>query len=338
MGDANDSHANALPMPQHAIPPQRLGRRVVGMSAVLLPFRTESFEPSAAAAAIDWYGFESHLQRTAGTGLIPAINMDTGFGPQLDREVRIAVLERTVETIGTGEFVGGVVVVDRPGAPFDLDAYCREADEVVERGGTPIFFPSYGLTAGEDGDILARFERLADRYDTFLAFELGTMFAPFGRIFSLDLFRRLLAIPQCIGAKHSSLDRIAEWERLRLRDELRPDFRLLTGNDLAIDMVRWGSDYLLGLSTFHPEAFAQRDRWWLEQDPRVFRLDDLLQYLGAFAFRDPVPAYKHSAAMFLKLAGHLESDATFPGSPTRPTSDRPILAAILEELELLLGS
>ena len=31
---------------------------------------------------------------------------------------------------------------------------------------------------------------------------------------------------------------------------------VLTGNDLAIDMVMYGSDYLLGLSTFAPEAFA----------------------------------------------------------------------------------
>ncbi len=333
MSDAHEALANGRP-----IPPQRFGRRIVGMSAILLPFREPTIDRAGAAAAIDWYGFESHLQRTAGAGLIPALNMDTGFGPQLDRATRIRVLERTIETIGRGEFVGGVVVVDRLGDPFDLDAYCREADEVVERGGTPIFFPSYGLTAGEDDEIVGRFERLAERYDTFLAFELGTMFAPFGRIFSLDLFRRLLAIPQCVGAKHSSLDRIAEWERLALRDALRPDFRLLTGNDLAIDMVRWGSDYLLGLSTFHPEAFAQRDRWWLEQDSRVARLDDLLQYLGAFAFRDPVPAYKHSAAMFLKLAGRIDCDATFPGTPTRPESDRPILAAILRDLEALLGS
>ncbi len=36
----------------------------------------------------------------------------------------------------------------------------------------------------------------------------------------------------------------------------RPDFKVLTGNDLAIDMVIYGSDYLLGLSTFAPDAFS----------------------------------------------------------------------------------
>ena len=48
-----------------------------------------------------------------------------------------------------------------------------------------------------------------------------------GRIFELDAWRQLLAIPQCIGAKHSSLSRALEWERLALRDALRP------GNDTA---------------------------------------------------------------------------------------------------------
>ena len=85
------------------------------------------------------------------------------------------------------------------------------------------------------------------------------MFVPYGRIVSLDAYRGLLDIPPCIGAKHSSLSRQAEWERLALRDEVRPDFQVLTGNDLAIDMVMYGSDYLLGLSTFAPEAFARRD-------------------------------------------------------------------------------
>ena len=82
------------------------------------------------------------------------------------------------------------------------------------------------------------------------------MFAPFGKIYSLEAYRRLLDIRQCIGAKHSSLRREPEWQRLAIRDAVRPDFLVLTGNDLAIDMVMYGSDYLLGLSTFAPDLFA----------------------------------------------------------------------------------
>jgi hypothetical protein len=135
--------------------------------------------------------------------------------------------------------------------------------------------------------------------------------------------------------KHSSLDRAQEWARLDLRDELRPDFKIYTGNDLGIDMVIYGSDYLLGLSTFAPEAFAARDALWAAEDPAFFALNDLLQYLGAFAFREPVPAYKHSAAQFLALRGRLASDAPHPRGLRRPESDLPVLAQIAERLERL---
>ena len=142
----------------------------------------------------------------------------------------------------------------------------------------------------------------------------------------------LLDIPTCIGAKHSSLERAPEWDRLRLRDERRTDFMVLTGNDLAIDMVCFGSDYLLGISTFAPDLFAERDRRWAESDPSFHQLNDDLQYLGRFAFRDPVPAYKHSAAQFLRLRGWIDHDVTPRGAPERPASDVAVLAEIGERL------
>ncbi|MDX1564622.1 MAG: hypothetical protein R3236_04405, partial [Phycisphaeraceae bacterium] len=115
----------------------------------------------------------------------------------------------------------------------------------------------------------------------------------------------------------------------------RPEFMVLTGNDLAIDMVMYGSDYLLGLSTFGPDLFAKRDTLWAEGDPAFYELNDVLQYLGFFAFREPVPAYKHSAAMFLKLRGWIDCDRTHPDSPIRPENDRQVLEQIADRLGVL---
>jgi len=108
---------------------------------------------------------------------------------------------------------------------------------------------------------------------------------------------------------------------------------VLTGNDLAIDMVRYGSDWLLGLSSAVPEAFALRDGWWAVGDARFDELDDALQALGDFAFRPPVPAYKHSMAQVLRLRGWIASDTPCPGAPVRPDSDREILASILARID-----
>ena len=66
-----------------------------------------------------------------------------------------------------------------------------------------------------------------------------------------------------------------------------------------------------------------------------YEINDLLQYLGFLAFRSPVPAYKHSAAMFLKLRGWLECDDTHPLSAKRPESDRDILADIAKRIAAL---
>ncbi len=295
-------------------------RTITGISAILLPF-TETGD-------IDWPGFAAHAVRTADAGLTPAVNMDTGFGNLLTHEERVEVLDITRSALGGRPFVAGAFVADQPGAAFDRDAYLRSMGPIVERGGTPVIFQSYGLTQLSDAELVAAYESLGTGCDGFIGFELGTMFAPFGKIYSLDAYRGLLGVKKCFGAKHSSLRRELEWERLRLRDEARPDFKVYTGNDLAIDMVMYGSDYLLGLSTFAPDLFTKRDRLWAEGDPGFYELNDSLQYLGFFAFRNPVPAYKHSAAMFLKLRGWIGCDDTHPRSARRPESDREVLAEI----------
>lgn len=298
------------------------------MAAVLLPCRDDG--------AYDWAAFEAHVARTVAAGLTPAVNMDTGYVQLLRPDDRERALEITAGIVG-GDFVAGAHVADGPGDPFDLPATVAEAVAVSSRGGTPVVFPSHGLNALDDDGWVDALAGLGGEVDRFLGFELGPMFVPYGRIVGLDAYEGLLGIEACVGAKHSSLDRRAEWDRLALRDRVRPDFQVLTGNDLAIDMVVYGSDYLLGLATFAPDLFAIRDRLWADDDGRFWEVDDLLQYLGAFAFRPPVPAYRHDAAMFLELRGWASSDRTPEGVPRRADADRDVLADIATRVEQLVG-
>ena len=306
----------------------RLRRSIRGMSAILLPF--------TAAGRIDWDGFTAHVARTAAAGITPAVNMDTGFVQLIDDATREQALRLAREVVGDGELVAGACVVDTPGAAFDAAAYGRQFAMITAVDALPVIFPSFGLTAGTDADFIARYRQLAEMVPRFIGFELGQAFVPSGRVLGLEAYAELVQIPNCLGAKHSSLSRRLEWQRLALRDRLRPEFHVFTGNDLAIDMVRYGSDWLLGLSTAWPEAFAQRDCWWAAGDSRFDELDDALQALGDFAFRDPVPAYKHSMAQALQLRGLLACDEPHPDSPRRPASDRPIIATILERISRCL--
>jgi dihydrodipicolinate synthase/N-acetylneuraminate lyase len=303
------------------------GRKITGMSAILLPFLEDG--------AVDWEAFEQHVSRTAEAGLTPAVNMDTGFANLIDESTRCEALYRSRSVLGDGKFIAGAFVADKPGAGWDIAAYKQQIDQIHEFGGIPIIFQSYGLTTQAPAKIVEAYHEIGQFAPEFLAFELGTMFAPFGKIYDLGVYQGLLGVEQCVGAKHSSLNRELEWQRLQLRNQIRPDFMVLTGNDLAIDMVMYGSDYLLGLSTFAPDVFAKRDALWQAGDPAFYEINDVLQYLGFLAFRPPVPAYKHSAAQFLKLRGWIQSSKTHPASPERPASDEAILQDIATRLQLL---
>ena len=315
-------------------PPLRPRRRITGMSAVLLPFAEDG--------DIDWAALIAAVERTAAAGLVPAVNMDTGYGPALGEATRARVLSATAAALAGAEPVPGFSFVagahvdgpDRPARPaFDLDAHRAAVSVVAAAGGVPIVFPSAGLASLADDEVAPAHAAVATAVDRLLGFELGAAFHQHGRIWSLDTYAAVLEIPEIVGAKHSSLRRGPEWARLVLRDAHRPDFLVLTGNDLAIDMVRWGSDYLLGLSAFAPEAFARRDALWAAGDDTVHEVDDALQALGALAFRTPVPAYRHDAAIAWQLRGWAATDRVHPGSPVRPEGEPALVATLLDRLD-----
>ena len=295
---------------------QRPGRKVHGIAAALLPYSADG------EVAVE--AFQKHLQTTQNAGLMNAVNMDTGYVNYLTETEKKQVLRWTRESLGKDvPFVAGAYIEGQGG---DLVAlYRKQMDAIVECGGIPILFQTSRLHGKPAKKKAAIYQEICRGFPRVLAFELGRMFAPNGEIFDEETVRRLMDIPEIQGMKHSSLDRSIELQRLALRDACRPGFRIYTGNDLGINMIEYGSDYLLGLATFAPEKFAERDRLWESGDPAYYALTDALQYLGNVAFRAPVPAYKHSAAVFLHLTGRIPADRAHPQNPTRPPWEGDIL-------------
>ena len=295
---------------------KRLGRRVEGIAAALLPYKADG--------RVSVEAFQRHLQFTHRAGLINAVNMDTGYVNYLSDEEKEAVLQWTRQALGKDlPFIAGAYIEDQTGDVAAL--YRRQMDVIVGFGAVPILFPSSRLHGKSWPEKVAVYREICRGFPHVLAFELGRMFAPNGEIFDRETFEGLMDIPEIKGLKHSSLDRLTELERLSLRDAHRPDFRIYTGNDLGIDMIEYGSDYLLGLASFAPEKFAERDRLWEQGHAGYYALSDALQYLGNVAFREPVPAYKHSAAVFLNLVGRAPSCLTHKKNPQRPPWEAEIL-------------
>jgi dihydrodipicolinate synthase/N-acetylneuraminate lyase len=295
---------------------QKPRRKVQGISAALLPFEADGRVAVA--------GFQQHLLTTQRAGLMNAVNMDTGFVNYLSDAEKGEVLGWAREALGEGvAFVAGAYIEGHDGDVVQL--YRREMDRIVAHGGIPILFQTARLHGKPAQEKAVTYQAACKGYSQVLAFELGTMFAPNGEIFDEETVRLLMDIPELKGMKHSSLDRTVELGRLTLRDSHRPDFRIYTGNDLGINMIEYGSDYLLGLATFCPERFAERDRLWETGDTAYYALSDALQHLGNVAFRAPVPAYKHSAAVFLHLTGKIPSDQPHAKNPRRPAWEAEML-------------
>lgn len=304
---------------------RKLGRATTGMAAMLLPFD--------AKGNIDEESFVSCLLETTACGLTPAVNMDTGYVNLLTDSEKERVLNLTRQTLQGVAFVAGAYIEGEEGEIVDL--YCREIARIAQHGGTPILFQTARMHDMPAVDIVRTYAAATADVPSAYGFELGRMFAPNGQIWTAEVAEGIMSIPQIVGIKHSSLDRVIELERLALRDRVRPDFKIFTGNDLGIDMTEYGSEYLLGLAAFSPAKFAERDRLWQSQDTGYFKVTDALQLLGNIAFRPPVPAYKHSAAIFLNLLGRIPTDRTHPRSPERPAWEREILSDCAKRLNLI---
>ena len=304
---------------------RKLRRKVQGIAAALLPFESDG------RIAVE--AFQRHLLATQRAGLMNAVNMDTGYVNFLNDAEKQSVLRWTREALGTGKpFVAGAYIEGQSGDLIAL--YRREMQRIAEFGGIPIVFQTVRLHGKSAAEKAAVYREICSGFPRVLAFELGPMFASNGEIFDEETVLRLMDIPELGGMKHSSLDRLTELNRLALRDAHRPEFQIFTGNDLGINMIEYGSDYLLGLATFAPEKFAERDKLWELGDANYYALSDALQYLGNVAFRDPIPAYKHSAAVFLHLAGRIPTDLPHPQNSQRPAWERDILQDCARRLQL----
>ena len=298
-------------------------RKPQGIAAALLPYETDG------RVAVE--SFQNHLIATCHAGLTNAVNMDTGYVNLLTEAQKGEVLRWTRDALGQGvPFVAGAYIENQDGDVVTL--YRQQLDTITAFGAIPILFQTARLHGKSPREKVATYDAICKDYPQVLGFELSPRFAPNGEIFDEATVRGLMEIPELKGIKHSSLDRLLELERLTLRDKHRPDFRIFTGNDLGINMIEYGSDYLLGLATFAPEKFAERDRLWEVADPGYYVLSDALQHLGNVAFRDPIPAYKHSAAVFLHLTRRISSDLPHPKNPKRPPWEAEILQDCIRRL------
>ena len=303
------------------------GRRPAGLAPVLLP-SLSSGEP-------DWDGFAHLLGRTVDSGLVPLISAGPGMGDRLDASTRAEVVATVGAALGGRTFVAGVRAEDGPDGGFDPSRLAGTVAAVSRHGGVPVLLPSPALARLDPDEALGLLAWMGEWCDRLIAADLPAERWDGGRAWGMDAFTVLLDQPACIGLIDGSWNRQLEWDRIRRRDDVRPDFRLYSANALGIDQIMFGADHALDLAAAVPDAIADRDEAWAIEDPGVIDRHDALQALATVVFRPPYDAARHALARVLLLRGWLPHDQVHPSLPRRPESDDELLLPALDRLGLL---
>jgi hypothetical protein len=303
------------------------GRRPTGLAPVLLPY-LPSGEP-------DWDGFAHLLGRTVDAGLTPFVSAGPGAGDVLDASTRAEVVATVGAALGGRTFVSGVRAEDGPDGGFDPSRLAGTVAAIARHGGVPALFPSPTLARLDADEALGLLAWMGEWCDRLLAVDLPAERWAGGRAWGMDAFEVLLDQPACIGLVDGSWNRQLEWDRIRRRDDLRPDFRIYSANALGIDQIMFGADHALDLAAAVPDAIADRDEAWAREDPSVIDRHDALQALATIVFRVPVEDARHALARVLYLRGWLAHDHVHPSLPRRPPSDDDLLLPALDRLGLL---
>jgi len=282
----------------------------------------------------DWALFASHISRVAKVGLTPAVSMMMRDPLLLRTDLQVGAIYQAEEALAGGSFYAGVHVLDDPGDWFNMDRYRRQAEVVVNHGGIPVIFPSHGLTALPDEEWLKVMAEMGRDLNQFLVGDIEAH-GPEATLRSTDAYVALLRNQHCIGIAHHSLTRASAWDRLQAHVALRPDFRLISLNERAIDLAIYGSDYVLFGAGMAPELFARRDALWANGDRDFYDLNSILQYLCNFTARTPARAQAHSVLQFMELRGWVTNSLMPVGAINRPDADVAVLSEIARRLGVM---
>lgn len=276
--------------------------------------------PVTEVGEIDFDCFAQDIARTVEFGIEPAVLMDTYQINHCTQEQQRRGLDVTREVMAGRPFTAGVYIEDEVSGNDLGDiirAYQRKIELFETRyGARPIIFQTAALREADAGTVVRVYREIVKASRGGLkAFELSPVFAPNGWMFPSDSLIEIMADDRWEGVKHSSLNPSMEWALLQKIHRLGK--RLYTGNDYDFaSMLFNGSDALLGIATFMPDQFRELANALRDGDRlRFYDLGTRMEFLGRVAFRPPVPAYKHSAAMVKQMRGWYPTDHVLPGNP-----------------------
>ncbi len=279
--------------------------------ATVLPL-TADFEPDLKTLEryLDW------VIRQGPVGL--AINVDTGEGPHLSRQEKIAVL-KTAASVARGRcsIIAGIT------GPYTAAAVEQARDARAAGADAVMIFPVPAFQAQPlDPEIPLCYHRaVAAAVD--LPMVLFQLRAVLGGIeYTRETLGRLLEIESVIAIKDACFDPVKFLQLRATLNEMPHKIALLTGNDnfIAHSLVLGADGALIGFGTLATalqvrmfDAAKRRDH------ETLFRLSAQLEPLIDVIFAPPVPDYRARTKEALVMQGILPNAYVRP--PLLPIGD-----------------
>ena len=283
--------------------------------ATVLPMSSE-FEP-------DLKTLERYLDWVIRQGPVAlAINVDTGEGPHLSRDEKVAVLKTAVNVArGRCRIIAGI------GGPYTALAAEQAHDAQAAGADAIMIFPVPAFQARPlDPEIPFRYHKaIAQAVDLpLILFQLREVLG--GTEYPREVLLKLLEIDSVVAIKDACFDAVKFTQLRATLNQASHQIALLTGNDsfIAHSFMLGADGALIGFGTLATALQVQMYKAAIARDyETTFRISNTLQPLIDVIFAPPIPDYRARTKQALVMQGVL------PNAFVRP----PLLPISLAERE-----
>jgi 4-hydroxy-tetrahydrodipicolinate synthase len=288
-------------------------------------------------AAQDRYIAHMAAQSIAGV----AVWAHTGRGLHLTPAARIEVLQAWKRGLRNGQLLiagAGGSLQDRGNPELYVQSALRMADDALENGAEALlaYAPvAFRESAQRDELVFDYHQRLAARGAPLILFYLYE--AAGGISYSLDLLRRLFALPQVVGIKIATLDSVMTFQDVAgLMQKEFPDKLLITGEDrfLGYSLMCGAQAALIGMgATCVGLQFDLMNAFFQGRMEEFLALSRAVDLLSQVLFVAPMEGYIRRVLHAMVCEGVIGEAASHdPWGPAIPKNELAHIAEVLQRL------
>jgi 4-hydroxy-tetrahydrodipicolinate synthase len=281
----------------------------------------------------------AHMAEQAVAGV--AVWVHTGRGLHLSAATRIQVLRAWASGLGAGKLLiagaGGSPKLAGDARGY-IDSALRMADDALENGAHALLvYPpvAFRQAAQRDDLILDYHKQLAAQGAPLILFYLYD--AAGGISYSLDLLRKLFALPQVVGIKLATLDSVITFQDVAgLIEKEFPAKLLITGEDrfFGYSLMCGAQAALIGMGATCTQLQCDlMNAYFQGRVSEFLALSRSVDLLSQVLFLAPMEGYIRRVLQTLVYEGVIKQESSYdPWGPELPESEFTEISRVLQQL------